>query len=696
MPTESTHATSTPPKRAIAAMRAAALLMAVMGSFPFANWIAGGHEFENYSHVLSEWGTGTVIVLGCAIVLTVLSRRLPIWRPGCFDGAVRAAHARPQRTAAILFLAAFAAYVTVARTVLGARPLLIDEIGHVFQARIFSQGRLWLQPPTFPEFFSALHVIDFGGKYYTHFPPGGPLVMLPFVVLGAPWLEGPLFGAFSAVVFWALARRVEPRPAVALAATLLFAFGPFVAFMSGSHMNHVPILTCLLVAMYALVRQTEDEATHPVWAAVCGLSLGIAASIRPLDAIAFALPAGAWMLWRTVRAPRRVPELVAAGITIALPIAGVLWYNLQATGNPLLFPYELLWGKSHGLGFHRAPWGEPHTPLRGLELINIYFLRLQSNLFELPIPSLLAPIVALAATRRVERLDRYFLWTGALVVALYFAYWGDGVFLGARFFLVLTPALALWSARLLPAVREHVRANEMVHRAVSYAVLSALAVSLMMGIPYRAFVYQNGFLTMRVDFEALAEQHGVRNAIVFVREGWGSQLIARMWALGVPRSETESIYRSVDACVLDQALQRLEASPVRDSAALRQLQPLMRDSLRLEKGAITPDRTLRSLPGSNYNAECTARVMEDRAGFTVGTSVLAQPPSSNVFARDLHARDTVLLQQYPGRPLYLLRPESSELGAPLLLEPLKADSLASAWHSSAPLTTVADSNLVQR
>ncbi len=572
-------------------------------------------------------------------------------------------HARPHLTATILFVAAFATYAFIAQTVLGGRPLLIDEIGHVFQARIFSQGRLWLEPPRYPEFFSALHVIDFGGKYYTHFPPGGPLVMLPFVVLGAPWLEGPVFGAISAVVFWALARRIESRPSVALAATLLFAFGPFVAFLSGSHMNHVPILTCLLVAMYALVRQTADDEAHPGWAAICGLALGVAASIRPLDAIAFALPAGAWMLWRTVQRPRRASELLAAGITIALPIAGVLWYNAQTTGHALLFPYELLWGKSHGLGFHRAPWGEPHTPLRGLELINIYFLRLQSNLFELPIPSLLAPIVALAATRRVERLDRYLLWTSALVVALYFAYWGDGYFLGARFFLVLTPALALWTARLLPAVRERIPSNEALHRAISYAAMSALAVAVVMGIPYRAFVYRNGFLTMRIDFAALAERQGVRNAIVFVREGWGSQLIARMWALGVPRSETESIYRSVDACVLDQALQRLEASTVRDSAALRQLQPLMRDSLRLEKGAITPDRTLRSLPGSTYSAECTARVMEDRAGFTVGTSVLAQPPSSNLFARDLHARDTALVRQYPGRPLYLLAPRVERAGS---------------------------------
>jgi hypothetical protein len=59
--------------------------------------------------------------------------------------------------------------------------------------------------------------------------------------------------------------------------------------------------------------------------------------------------------------------------------------------------------------------------------------------------------------------------------------------------------------------------------------------------------------------------------------------------------------------------------------------------------------------------------------------VLAQPPSTNLFARDLHARDTALVQQYPGRPLYLLRPTSSELGAPLVLEPLRLDSVAVSW-----------------
>lgn len=685
----------TPPDRVpaskltIAAMRSAALVMLVFGFVPLANWITGGHEFEGYDQYLSEWLNGAAITVGCAIVLTILSRRIPLWRTGALDPLVRWGHAHPRRTGMVLLATALAAYVAIALLVLSGRPLLIDEIGQLFQARIFAQGRLWLDPPLHPEFFSALHVIDFGGKYYTHFPPGGSLLMLPAVMTGAPWIVGPVFGAVSAVVFWGLVRRIESRPAIALAATLLFAFSPFVAFLSGSHMNHVPLLTSLLVAMYALTRQTADEDAHPGWGALCGGALGIAAAIRPLDAIAFALPAGLWMLWRTIRRPSRLPELVAAGVAIALPIAGVLWYNAQTTGSPLIFPYEVLWGKSHALGFHKSPWGEPHTPARGVELINLYFLRLQSNLFELPAPSLLAPAAALALTRRVERFDRYLLWTASLIVALYFAYWGDGVFLGPRFFLVLAPALALFSARFPAAVRERFPSRGELHKFVGFAVVSALVLGATMTIPHRAAVYRNGFRSMRVDLGEFAERSGVRGAIVLVREAWGSQLIARMWGLGVPRSETESLYRTVDACTLDRAIADLETAGVRDSAAYRQLQRLTGDSARLEKDVISPDRTLRSLPGVRYVGDCADRIAEDRAGFTIGTSVLAQAPGSNIFARDLHARDTLLLRQYPGRPLYLLRAESSEIGAPLVLERLRPDSLAKAWRWSPPSSAAA-------
>jgi len=671
---------------ALLGMRVFAVVMIVLGFLPIANWIPEGHEFAFFTRVTREWFNGTLIVAGCGAVLTILSRRLPIWRPAVITRITDASSRRPRAVGLVLFVVSLASYLVVARWVLAARPLLIDEIDTIFNARIFLQGKLWLDPPRFPEFVSALHVIDFGGKYLTHFPPGGALILAPGVALGIPWVIHPLLAASTSVLFWMLARRVEPRPGVALAATILFAFSPFVVFLSGSFMNHVPVMTSLLAAMYALARQTEDDDTHPVWAAIAGFMLGLPAALRPMDAVAFAVPAGLWMLVRTVRRPARVWELVAAGVSITIPVGAVLWYNARVTGAPLTFPMEMLWGKIHGLGFHDSPWGLPHTPARGLELINLYFLRLQSTLYELPIPSLVIPIATLLLMRRLERLDRYFLVTAVVVVVLYFTYWGDGNYLGPRYFLVLVPAFALWSARLPSVLRERFPGWELLHRGVVFAAISAGVIAAFVGVPFRALEYQTAFRPMRVDYDSLARAQGVRGAVVLVREAWGSQLIARMWALGIPRTDTESLYRAVDGCVLDRAVEQLERTGARNESALRQLQPLVRDSARLEKGVLTPDRTLRSLRGSIYDGTCATRVLEDRAGFTLATSTLANAPTSNLFVRDLHARDTVLVKEYHERPFYLLRPISAENDAPLILEPLKRDSVAAEWKSALPLT----------
>ena len=35
--------------------------------------------------------------------------------------------------------------------------------------------------------------------------------------------------------------------------------------------------------------------------------------------------------------------------------------NTGATGDAFRFGYELLSRGNHGLGFHRAPWGESHS-----------------------------------------------------------------------------------------------------------------------------------------------------------------------------------------------------------------------------------------------------------------------------------------------------------------------------------------------
>jgi hypothetical protein len=140
------------------------------------------------------------------------------------------------------------------------------------------------------------------------------------------------------------------------------------------------------------------------------------------------------------------------------------------------------------------------------------------------------------------------------------------------------------------------------------------------------------------------------------------------------------LYRGVDTCVLDEMVASLERAGVRDSMALRSLSPLLRDSSRVVKSTYSLDVTERVLPGVQYSRQCVRRIDEDRAGFTLLAPLLVADWENNVYARDLHARNEMLLRQYPGRAVYLMRPSSGEIGAPPQFFPVSRDSLERAWR----------------
>ena len=291
--------------------------LGVLGFLPLVNWIGGGHSAEWYGVSLSEWVSGAAISLGVALVLFVVLRRFDRWPVGTWDTISRAAVNRPVVTGLGLGAAALSLYATIARSVLSSRPLLIDEIVQVMQARIFAEGRVARVASDLPEFFSALHVVDVNGSVFSQFPPGGPLMLVPGVLAGAAWLTGPFFGALAVFAFWHLVRSTERSAGTALGAALLLAASPFMAFMAGSHMNHVPTLAWLCIALWSLERVTRSARGRAIDAFVMGLSLGMMVSIRPVDGAAFAVPAGLWLLVRTVRRETSLATLLASGVGIA-------------------------------------------------------------------------------------------------------------------------------------------------------------------------------------------------------------------------------------------------------------------------------------------------------------------------------------------------------------------------------------------
>jgi len=657
----------------------ASLLIAGFGFLPIANVIPGGRSAGWYAPALSDWINGSLIAIGVGLVYAIATRRYPrLWPEGSLRRLNAWYEASDWGFPLAMASAAFVVYVVVAIAVFDGRPLLIDEIVQLLQARIFGEGHLARLASPYPEFFSTLHVIDGGGRFYSQFPLGGPAMYVPGWLLGAPWLTNPLCGAMSVAVCARWVRMIEHRATVALGATVLFALAPFTVFMSASHMNHVPALLWTVIAMLALAMILASPHARPGCAFASGFALGCAGTIRPVDALAFALPTGCWLLLRAVRT-RRLSELAAAAAGMALPLAILLWVNAQTTGSPLLFGYELLWGASHGLGFHTAPWGLSHTPARGLELVNLYFLRLQGYLFETPVPSLVPVVGSLALTRRLSSWDRYLLTSGALLVVLYFAYWHDGFYLGPRFLFPLLPALALFSARLPALVRER-WGSALAYRTLWGSVVVSVVLALGVSIPIRVRQYSNGLLTMRWDADAAARRAGVVNAVVLVRESWGSQLVARLWARGITRSDSERFYRRIDSCQLDAGITQVEQQDMRADEAFAVLAPMLRDSALVQASPFSPDSTEGFRRGVNYTPRCLARIAEDQAGFTVMAPLLLARQPNVLYIRDLHERDSLILGRYPERDVFLLRPRGPAEGAPPAFERLARDSLYRVWR----------------
>jgi hypothetical protein len=610
-----------------------ALCVAVLGFFPLIVCVPAACALR------TEWLSGTAIALGVGVVFAIVARRYSIRWPSL-----------PQIPPNIVAIVALVLYATVAIVIFQRRPILIDEIALVRQAQIFASGHLWLPAPTHPEFFSTLQMVTANGRVYSQYPPGGPAMLTPFVLAHATWLAGPMFGALSVLAFAAFLQAAEPDADVRLGALILFACAPFVAFMSGTHMNCVPTLTWLLAGYAAMAHAAKSPSPRPWLAFFAGLAFGVAATIRPADALAFAIPAGIWSL-------RRWPHALAAAAGVALPLAVMMYVNAHTTGSPLLFGYEVMWGKGHDLGFHQSPLGEMHTPLEGVSFVATYLLQLNRYLFETPIPSLLPAIIALALVPRIGTPDRALIGAAGLLAGIYAAYWHPGFFLGPRFFFTLTPLLALWTARL-PSLLGNF--PEMLSRTVTGALGASAVIALTVGIPERATQWGSSFATERWAQPDVAERAGVREALVFVREGWEAQLVARMWSLGVPAAAADRLVLSTDACRLDSAITVLESARRADPVA--SLTGLLRDAPLVHRIPVAPGVMVPEQTGYTYSGHCAQQLALAARGVTplAPVSILAD---GNVYARDLGARDSTLIAAYPGRPVFMLGPASQAADA---------------------------------
>ncbi|MES2179430.1 MAG: glycosyltransferase family 39 protein [Gemmatimonadota bacterium] len=532
----------------------AALLLFVFGLYPLANDIAPG-AVPWYAHASRFW-----LLVGGSIIMALfaLGRLITPVMDRLWDVASRAVLALPAPVfVGVAALFAFLASARLAAICFGRQPHNADEVAQLFHAKILLSGRLSLPLDPNPEFFGMDNMIE-GPRWYSQFPIGGPAFLAIGVALGAAWLVNPALLGLTVIAAYQFTRRAYGE-GLARATTLLLALCPFALFMSASFMNHVPVLFLAAVAMAQLTLwvDAEDRFTAFRSAAFIGVALGVAFTVRPLDALVVAAAIGTMQVTRLRGSPARVRSLgvqIVAGLISTLPLFVV---NERTNGAPLRLGYEVLYGSAHQLGFHADPYGLMHTPMRALVLASKYLLQLNVMMFGWPIPVVAVIVLGLALTRRPSRWDLFLVMLILAQVIAYALYWHDGSFRGPRFLFTALPALIILTARTPFLLASS--SSGAVRSAARFALPVCMAIVWFAGgvgssVPASVRQYQRLAAVTRVDPDSLEHATGLHNALVFINEGREARNLHDLWALGLSRGNAARVMVSASACAVRLAI----------------------------------------------------------------------------------------------------------------------------------------------
>jgi 4-amino-4-deoxy-L-arabinose transferase-like glycosyltransferase len=539
-----------------------------------------------------------------------------------------------------------------------------DEIAQLWQAKILLHGRLSLPVDPNREFFSLDTVID-SGAWYSQFPIGGPFVLAFGALVGAPWAVDPVLAGLSAALIYDFARRTFGE-ATGRASALVFATAPMILIMSATWMNHVPVMLLALVALDCLARWDALPAggSRTALAAAIGLAVGVMATIRPLDAVVAALAIGVFQLiaaWRDRSRWRDLVVVILCGVIGVLPL---LVANTMTTGGAFTFGYDEAWGRGHDIGFHLDPYGVPHTVAKGLDYAVSYVGELNIFLTAWPIPVLLILILGLLALRRTTRWDALLLGLFGAQVAAYASYWFQGELLGPRFLFTALPAVVVLVVRAPFALGE--RFGERVRRGAMAATIACIAVAwCAVGADYGVWGLarqaRGARLALKIDVGQAVRTANVHHALVVLHERFGSQLLRRLWGLGVTRASAVRLLESRDACSLLDAIRAAES----DSGAqlVKRMTPIVKTATFTPSGppVETIDPTVHISSAASITPECRAALEADARYSEVpfGPGLVLEPidragriDGDVVYVADLGERNERLRTRFGDRTWY--------------------------------------------
>jgi hypothetical protein len=257
---------------------------------------------------------------------------------------------RPARLVTALSLLSAVVAVVVSRLVFPSLSIDNDEAIYRYQAQALAHGHLFPPAPNPPASFTPWLAAIVDHHYvmkYTPLMPGFLAASLRLTGSYSPILA--LIAAAMVTMTYLLAVEVLDNRRVAVLAAAMMAASPLIIVQSGTLLAYLLSLVLLEIFAWSVVRGVRTDRMPLL--ALAGLAIGLSVVLRPFDAVLFGLPLLVWALFARRRQSRSVLRGIAwmAGGAV-LPVAGLLAFDVAATGSAFTLPFGFLESKD-AIGF---------------------------------------------------------------------------------------------------------------------------------------------------------------------------------------------------------------------------------------------------------------------------------------------------------------------------------------------------------
>lgn len=227
-------------------------------------------------------------------------------------------------------------------------PTGADENSYIFQAYIFSEGKIARPAPTLKEAFKQeMIILDDHAGWLSRYPPAHSLWLVPGIWMGNLYV---MIGLAAALGMWfiCLAASEVKIPEWLVGVPLLLS--PFFGFMYGTLLSHTSGFMTVACMLWAYLRWRNTG--HWLFAVIAGLAWSFFFLNRTYTALLVAIPFGVDAMLMGIL-DRNFKRWIGIACFAASSLTGVflyLVYNELTTGSALNATY-LYYEPSENLGF---------------------------------------------------------------------------------------------------------------------------------------------------------------------------------------------------------------------------------------------------------------------------------------------------------------------------------------------------------